>query len=138
MLIPQKLATVSLKCKGTWVTVEVYELGDLESVTAPNGQRHFSRFCNYNLDNGPIEFLRVGFTTSGVPFSEEEITLLESWMPKAGLLSLIEALCGHIKPEVDNHVFLVPHNLDIDPQKTEMSFFRKRCRYDVLRVIHET
>lgn len=136
MLIPQKIATVSLKCKKTWMTVDIHELGDMEALPVAGGQ-YLSRFCDYKLDNGPIEYLRVGYTPSGVPFTDEQLELVKSWMPRAGLMRLIDVVGGRLTPHPENHVFVQPSQLDLDPQKNDMRIFRERCRYDVLRVIND-
>ncbi len=118
------------------MTVDIHELGDTESVPAEDGQ-YIGRFCDYKLENGPIEWLRVGFTPSGVPFTDEELKLLESWMPRAGLICLIDVVCGRVTPHAENYVFVQPSQLDLDPQKKDMRAFRERCRCDVLRVIND-
>lgn len=138
MIIPEIIATRSLKCNGNWLTVDIEGFGGLEYIPA-NGGDYAGRFCRYGIKDGPIPFLAVGVDAAKFcHLDDEQKQLARLWMPKAGLLTLIEVLCGQPRPQVKSFAFIpFANDLSIDPQKTDMRFFRTRCRHDVLRVIHD-
>lgn len=136
MIFPDTIATCSLKCNGVWLTIDVSEPGRAIDIPA-NGGHYIAKLSEYVIKNGPVEFLQAGINLEyATGLTEEQQRHLIQWIPRAGLVAVIDVLCGRATPHVRNVVFLDPAHMDQDPQRRDMPFFRKRCRYDVLRVMH--
>lgn len=137
MNLPMMTAVRSLKCKNTWLTVEVWQTPEVTQVPSGGGT-YYGVFCEFRITGGERDFLRVGVGPDVyTSLSTDEAKLLLAWVPKAGFAALVEVLCDRHKPGPEDLVYLSPNNLTSDPQKANMQFFRHRCRYDVLRFIDE-
>jgi len=132
----EKLATLSAKCKGTWVSIDVFAPGEAISIPAGEGRQYIARVSDFDIRNGPVTFLLAGVNLGLMTgLTPDERTQLVDWIPRAGLIALIDVLCDRPRPRVGNVVFLSAANIEHDPQREDMAFFRKRCRFDVLRVM---
>ncbi len=137
MNLPTRTAVRSLKCKSTWLTVEVWETSEVTQVPSHNGT-YYGIFCELKIIGSEREFLRVGVGPDVYThLSVDESKLLLAWLPKAGFAALIEVLCDRRQPEPEHLVYVIPKTLTSDPQKANMRFFRRRCRYDVLRFLND-
>lgn len=110
----------------------------MQDLSAAGGGTWYGFFCEYKITGGSRDFLKVGVdATRFAGASQKEVDEVLSWLPKAGFQALIDVLCRRRHPPDDPILFL-PLNYPLsDPQKADMRFFRKRCRYDVLRVIDD-
>lgn len=138
MKIPERITTISLKCKGIWYSVQIFELGHAVSITTDGGSCH-CQYCEFRISPGPNDFLGVGINSGDyTDLSDDVKSSLHSWIPRQGVLSVIGFLCGKLHPSIENVILLLCNeDITIDPQKKDMFTFRERCRYDVLRVIKE-
>lgn len=136
MTFSKQTATRSLLVKGQRLTVEVWEFDQVQNF--PVGGGTWIGFCTeFKIHGGDRDFLKVGVEPSLGGASPEQHERLLRWLPKAGFVTLIEVLCGRSSTS-DAFVEVGPQGPSLlDPQRVDMRFFRKRCRYDVLRMISE-
>jgi hypothetical protein len=132
--MPRKLATLSLVIRGTPVEVDVYSIDHLRQLPVVGGMV-FCKTCDYELRNAPIQTLSVAVQLPlNLPTAQE--SLLPDWLPRAGLMTLIQHLSVPYPTSVPGMIFL-GGDVRSDPQKCDMIAFRRRCRHDVLRLAHE-
>jgi hypothetical protein len=82
------------------------------------------------------DFLRVGVSARYSDGSAEVIKQLLEWLARAGFHAFIEVKRGTIQPQFDELLDLAPTDLSKDPQQHDMTAYRRRCRHDVLHVVH--
>lgn len=128
-----RLATVSLKCNSIGNFVDIYWLD--------------GRLDNRDVVPYACEFVRQedrefrvitsihNADTCSAPAEKKET--LKKWLPRAGLMYFISTLCRHEKIPIDGVKILEPEEIGRDPQKSDMTLFRKRSRHDVLRVVYD-
>lgn len=124
----EMLATRSLLCKGSWVEVDI-----LEFTGHPDHRDTVPYGYQYKKHNDRQFFLSVSAHNI-----HNNRPCIHEWISGAGFLSMIKILTGQERPSPLPAAFkmLEPPDGDLtDPQRSNMAFFRRRCRYDVLRVM---
>ena len=129
------IATVKLRCKGVDFAADIH----------PPTPRHFSvpggtifgKFCWMKLTGHPLEQLFAGDTNPSPGLTEAELARVDQLLPKAALMALVKVASGEwsTHQQLKHVVSFRLTSLDQDPQVTTAAEFRKRCRYDVLRVV---
>lgn len=132
--VPQLIAERSLKCNGQVQRVAVYSPID-QSITLKEGVLH-GRFCTYRFDQNPPGEFQVLVNRANVRLEDTDVAeKIDWWLPRAGLMIVIRIVCGDLEVSDPLMIAVHPHRVEDDPQKDDMSTFRKRCRFDVLHVI---
>ena len=89
MNLPTKTATRSLKCKSTWLTVEVWETSEVTQIPWHNGT-YYGIFCEFKIIGGERESLRVGVGPDVYThLSVDESKLLLAWIIRAAVVGTL-------------------------------------------------
>jgi len=128
------MATRSVLVNGEWLTVEVYRFDELQNFTVAGGT-WVGFATEFKIRGGPRDFLKVGVEPLPPGATPNEQHGLLNWLPKAAFVTLLSVLCGRHATD-DRFIQISPRGPELlDPQRASMGFFRRRSRYDVLRVV---
>lgn len=137
MLFTNPLATVRLKCKGLDFSADIHPPTPWQF--SVQGGTIIGKFCWMKLSGHPLEQLFAGDASPFPGLTDAEHRKVDELLPKAALMALINVVCGESKthPQLAHMVSFQLNSLNHDPQVFDAADFRKRCRYDALRIVHQ-
>ncbi len=137
--LPKVIATLTWRVRGVNVSAVISSPVNAQ-IGKPDGTA-FGWMCIVQLQNTGISQLLIGIDAyDRSTLAQKEQEQLDAWMPKASVVETLNVLMGRTKPDVDSLVWVQLCNLAAiheDPQRSDPYFFRRRCRFDVLRIAAE-